>query len=144
MAVLHLETSMLINRQSDCILQGLGCILSDEMGLGKTIQTLAALSKISTETSYSHLIICPLSLMNQWKEEVERYFDNMSCTVLMGDQEERKEIIKKVYFDRIYNEQYIASPTTLLIVSYQTIMTEIKFFKTREWGVVVVDEAMRY
>lgn len=74
------------------------------MGLGKTIQTLAALSKISTETSYSHLIICPLSLMNQWKEEVERYFDNMSCTVLMGDQEERKETIKKVYFDRIYNE----------------------------------------
>ena len=98
MVVLHLETSMLIDRQSDCISQGLGCILSDEMGLGKTIQTLAALSKISTETSYSHLIICPLSLLNQWKEEVERYFDNMSCTVLMGDQEERKETIKKVYF----------------------------------------------
>jgi len=50
--------------------QGLGGVLADEMGLGKTFEIMGLLSKMKGKT----LVICPLSLLEQWKSEL---FNNM-------------------------------------------------------------------
>lgn len=50
-----------------------GGILADEMGLGKTIQALALIihHKSTKPTFKTTLIVCPVSLMAQWKREIE-------------------------------------------------------------------------
>ena len=44
-------------------------ILADDMGLGKTIQSIAYLAYLMEEHSISgkHLIICPLTVCNNWQ-----------------------------------------------------------------------------
>ncbi|KAJ3519674.1 hypothetical protein NMY22_g13094 [Coprinellus aureogranulatus] len=56
-----------------------GGILADDMGLGKTIQTLTRIvdgrpHKSDKEEGWSAvtLVVCPLSVIDQWKSEVER------------------------------------------------------------------------
>ena len=56
-----------------------GGILADDMGLGKTIQTLTRIvegkpHKSDKEDGWSGttLVVCPLSVVDQWKAEVEK------------------------------------------------------------------------
>lgn len=77
-----------------------GGILADEMGLGKTISTLALIKSVpsdlhTTESSISEsayasnmsLIIVPMSLLSQWKEEFDSTNLNgkFRCLIYYGD-----------------------------------------------------------
>ena len=64
-----------------------GGILADDMGLGKTFSSLVGLKSISIyeqlkkgELEKSFLVIAPLSLLNNWKEEVSKFFINSPFT----------------------------------------------------------------
>lgn len=46
-----------------------GGLLADDMGLGKTIQALTLIAKSHVGPT---LVVCPLSLLYQWKEEAEK------------------------------------------------------------------------
>lgn len=52
-----------------------GGFLCDEMGLGKTIQTIATMLTNGGKT----LIVCPRSVVAQWKSEIERFSDLTTC-----------------------------------------------------------------
>ncbi|RYY86484.1 MAG: ATP-dependent helicase, partial [Chitinophagaceae bacterium] len=53
---------------------GAGACLADDMGLGKTLQTIAFLcSRIEAGTSCQQLIVCPASLVYNWKQEWSRF-----------------------------------------------------------------------
>ncbi|OBS74727.1 hypothetical protein A6R68_14730 [Neotoma lepida] len=76
-----------------------GCILGDEMGLGKTCQvrccgTIALLlylvGRLNDEGPF--LILCPLSVLSNWKEEMERFAPGLSCVTYVGDKEERAHL----------------------------------------------------
>ncbi|XP_048669830.1 chromodomain-helicase-DNA-binding protein 1-like isoform X9 [Marmota marmota marmota] len=71
-----------------------GCILGDEMGLGKTCQTIALLiyltGRLNDEGPF--LILSPLSVLNNWKEEMERFAPGLSCVTYAGDKEERAHL----------------------------------------------------
>lgn len=75
-----------------------GGILADEMGLGKTILTLALIHSVPYElgsltegyrrfADKSTLIVVPMSLLSQWKNEFNRSNNNSnhSCYVYYGD-----------------------------------------------------------
>jgi hypothetical protein len=51
---------------------GKGAILADQMGLGKTIQALAAARSLQCEyPNCPIIVICPVSLMGNWRKEAE-------------------------------------------------------------------------
>jgi DNA repair protein RAD5 len=55
----------------ECEIRQRGGILADVMGLGKTVETLALI--ISDNLHTSNLIICPKSLLFQWKSEALKH-----------------------------------------------------------------------
>jgi SNF2 family DNA or RNA helicase len=55
-----------------------GCLLADDMGLGKTLQALSFISwikKINTNNQNKILIIAPVVLLENWKNEYARFME---------------------------------------------------------------------
>ena len=68
-------------------------ILADEMGLGKTLQTLAWIQLGRSDESHQGkpaLIICPTSLVENWKEEAARFTPNLKTLILHGSERHRR------------------------------------------------------
>lgn len=70
----------------------LGGILADEMGLGKTLQALALLSALYAEgaTRGNHatcpsLVVCPASLLENWRREALRFAPDLRLFVHHGE-----------------------------------------------------------
>jgi hypothetical protein len=63
----------------------LGGILADDMGLGKTLQTLAWLAWLKEQNKKNHkpsLVICPASVLHNWRREAERFTPDLKVLVL--------------------------------------------------------------
>jgi len=107
-----------------------GAIIADEMGLGKTIQAIGtALAKKEIFGFERTLIICPASIKEQWKIEIER-FTNEKATVIEGIPEERE----KVYTDC---QDYF------LILNYETVLRDDKLINKYNTNFIILDEAQR-
>ncbi|MCY4523907.1 MAG: DEAD/DEAH box helicase, partial [Halobacteriovoraceae bacterium] len=52
----------------------LGACLADDMGLGKTLQTIGLIESIYSKIK-KILVICPVSLLINWKNEIEKFSD---------------------------------------------------------------------
>ena len=61
------------------------------MGLGKTLQTIAALlaRRQEGESTFPDLIICPTSLLYNWKKEFERFAPELSVCLVTGTATQR-------------------------------------------------------
>ena len=107
---------------------GFGGVLADDMGLGKTLQTISLLNEIYQENrDFSALIIVPSSLLYNWKEEIIK-FTGISPTLIEGMAAQRKEIISK-------------KSRGFMITTYQALRNDIEEYKSRDFDVVVLDEA---
>jgi hypothetical protein len=63
----------------------LGGILADDMGLGKTLQTLAWLAWLKERNNKNpkpSLVICPASVLHNWRREANRFTPGMKVLVL--------------------------------------------------------------
>ncbi len=63
----------------------LGGILADDMGLGKTLQTLTWLAWLKGRNGRSHkpaLVICPASVLHNWRRESEKFTPHLKVLVL--------------------------------------------------------------
>ncbi|XP_063112832.1 chromodomain-helicase-DNA-binding protein 1-like isoform X2 [Cavia porcellus] len=113
-----------------------GCILGDEMGLGKTCQTIALFiylaGRLNDEGPF--LILCPLSVLSNWKEEMQRCAPGLSCVTYAGDKEERAHLQQDLTED---------SPFHVLLTTYEICLKDALFLKSFSWSVLVVDEAHR-
>ena len=54
--------------------KGRGCIIGDEMGLGKTLQSISLILYLlkGKKCKGPVLVVCPLSVLNNWEEELCR------------------------------------------------------------------------
>ena len=79
------------------LLSGERALLADEMGLGKTLQMLALLAagKEAGEVRPS-LVVCPASLVYNWKEECSRFTPALSAQTLDGTLSQRKAMLKEI------------------------------------------------
>ncbi|XP_006132936.2 chromodomain-helicase-DNA-binding protein 1-like isoform X1 [Pelodiscus sinensis] len=112
-----------------------GCILGDEMGLGKTCQTIALLVYLTGKLNKRpFLILCPLSVLSNWKEELERFAPGLSYVAYAGDKEERA----KLQWDLKAHSHF-----HVLLTTYEICLKDGAFLKSFNWAALVVDEAHR-
>lgn len=104
---------------------GAGACLADDMGLGKTIQVLTfILSKADEGPS---LVVAPTTVCQNWLEQCQRFTPSLK-TVVFG-QGNRQETLAQM------------GPSSLLVVSYGLLQSEIEAFQKVRWRIVVLDEA---
>ncbi|XP_063481978.1 chromodomain-helicase-DNA-binding protein 1-like isoform X3 [Symphalangus syndactylus] len=113
-----------------------GCILGDEMGLGKTCQTIAFFiylaGRLNDEGPF--LILCPLSVLSNWKEEMQRFAPGLSCVTYAGNKEERACLQQDLKQESRFH---------VLLTTYEICLKDASFLKSFPWSVLVVDEAHR-
>ena len=105
-------------------------IIADEMGLGKTLQAITtALLKRKIFGIDKTLIVCPSSLKNQWKLEIEKFTDERAL-VISGSRKNRINA-------------YLEDHSFFKITNYEALMRDIG--TVVEWApnFVVLDEAQR-
>lgn len=105
-------------------------IIADDMGLGKTLQAITtAIMKKKLFGFTRTLIICPASLKDQWKLEIEKFSDE-KAEVVAGKPEERER-------------QYRDSEAFFLIINYETVLRDREAINSSEPDFIVLDEAQR-
>ncbi|KAG5416992.1 RAD5 [Candida metapsilosis] len=106
-----------------------GGILADEMGLGKTIATLALINSVPYDSSpveenryasKTTLIVVPMSLLTQWKEEFEKANNNDKhiCRLYYGDETENDLSLS------LCNLRQNSKIPIVVITTYGTILNE--------------------
>ncbi|XP_062451236.1 chromodomain-helicase-DNA-binding protein 1-like isoform X2 [Rhea pennata] len=113
-----------------------GCILGDEMGLGKTCQTISLLTYLAQKLTNkeSFLILCPLSVLSNWKEELERFAPGLSFVTYVGNKEERAKLQGNLKGQSNFH---------VLLTTYEICLKDAVFLKCFKWAALVVDEAHR-
>jgi SNF2 family DNA or RNA helicase len=108
---------------------GLGGCLADDMGLGKTATTLAHL----LERPGPHLVICPLSVVRNWRTESERFTPKLDVRIHHGPSRHRA---------RDDDELFSSDPEReLVITTYGLLPRDIEHLAAIDWSTVVLDEA---
>ena len=107
-----------------------GGILADDMGLGKTLQVIAVLlaHKLTTPGETS-LVVCPASLVYNWREEFARFAPDLSVGIIAGPQQVRSELLAE------WNAKDV------LITSYDLLKRDIAEYEDMEFAYQVIDEA---
>ncbi|KAL5994539.1 hypothetical protein ACLOJK_024592 [Asimina triloba] len=139
-----------------------GGILADAMGLGKTIMTIALILKrpgwenadepknkgrnegYDSERGAQHtttvtggtLVVCPMSLLGQWNDELEAHSEQGAISVLVhygGDRTSNPTMLSKY--------DVVLTTYGVLTASYKNGLGNDSIFHKVEWYRVVLDEA---
>lgn len=107
----------------------LGGVLADEMGLGKTVQALAhlAIEKGAGRLDRPALLVCPTSLVPNWRAEAERFAPALRVLPLHGPT--RKERFGEI------------AGSDLVVTTYPLLSRDEAALTAHEWSVAVLDEA---
>ena len=65
------------------------------MGLGKTLQTIAFLLSKTQEVSGQYLIVCPSSVLYNWRHEFKKFAPELKTVLIAGSIEEREAAIEE-------------------------------------------------
>jgi superfamily II DNA or RNA helicase len=105
----------------------LGGELADEMGLGKTLQALALLCAVQAGGAGASLVVCPASLVENWRREAARFAPHLRVFVHHGDR-------------RLADTGQMAG-WDLVITSYGTLTRDRDLFASMDFECIVGDEA---
>jgi SNF2 family DNA or RNA helicase len=110
---------------------GLGACLADDMGLGKTIQALALLIRErAAGVDRSVLLVCPTSVVGNWRKEAERFAPGLPVLVHHGVARTRgPEFLEE------------AGRHALVISSYALVHRDIGVLRDVPWSGIILDEA---
>lgn len=149
-----------------------GGLLADDMGLGKTFMALVALSSYMGETKKNnekgkpHLIVAPLSLIENWLDEIDQTFHGIPFADikvlqsgkdlkdfrLTGMGSEIKQNLEELTdgedglryslkIGKVYGNDRLDQPNRLVLTTYD-VMRDYQFSLSRvDWGFVAFDEA---
>lgn len=108
---------------------GFGGILADDMGLGKTIQTLAHLLRLKANQQLTGpaLLVCPTSLISNWRSEAHKFSPSLNVMVLHGQDRHR-------YFEQLPQQD-------LVITTYGLVARDIELLQQQQFSLAILDEA---
>lgn len=107
---------------------GAGACLADDMGLGKTLQTICFLAYQSAQQKNAkHLVVCPSSLIYNWKQELEKFAPHLNVLVYHGAGRDAT-LLDSASHD-------------VIITSYGTIRVDAEQFNAVYFTTVVLDES---
>jgi superfamily II DNA or RNA helicase len=109
----------------------LGGILADDMGLGKTLQTLtwlAWLKERNTKNPKPSLVICPASVLHNWRREAERFTPNMKVLVLESGAA-RHNLRKQI------------PQNDIIVTNYALLRRDLEELQKFSFRAVILDEA---
>jgi superfamily II DNA or RNA helicase len=108
---------------------GLGGVLADEMGLGKTLQALALVTALHRvgRTGSPSLVVCPASLVENWRRESARFAPSLRVLVHHGGERD--------------SERAALERADLVVTSYGTLARDREMLEAVSWRVLIADEA---
>ncbi|WP_208589574.1 DEAD/DEAH box helicase [Gracilibacillus suaedae] len=116
-------------------IHGFGGILADDMGLGKSLQSIAfILSELPTirKKKLPILIVCPSSLMYNWRSEIKKFAPDIQVTIVDGNRTKRSQ------------KRTMALEVDVVITSYQLLRMDIDWYKKQAFHTVFFDEAQAF
>lgn len=131
-----------------------GALLADDMGLGKTIQLLTFVTWFleSTEASQPVLIVAPVSLLDNWERELQRFFitDNLKVLKLYGNalaelkykKNEIPDEIKSRGISNLLKATWL-SDYKIVLTTYETLRDQEFSLARKKWGIMICDEAQK-
>ncbi len=114
---------------------GLGCCLADDMGLGKTIQLIChilCMIKRNPADCRGILLICPMSVVGNWKREFLRFAPSVHVVVHHGND--------RAQCDEDWAKN-LEIPGTVVITTYGLIHRNADFLYAHRWSMIALDEA---
>ncbi|MBI5273118.1 MAG: DEAD/DEAH box helicase family protein [Chlamydiia bacterium] len=105
-------------------------ILADDMGLGKTLQAISAITQMHNNNKQARsLIVCPTSLLYNWKEEIHKFNPKLKTLVVDGVPSQRKKLLAKL-------EEY-----DVTITSYTLLQKDVEIYCQNSFHYAILDEA---
>lgn len=108
-------------------------LLGDDMGTGKTVQTSVAMRILfQTGKARTALVVCPLSVIPNWRRELEKWSGNLAVNVVRGDKQRRKDLWRQ--------------PAHVWLTTYETLRNDLDDVMTQRnggFGLIIIDEAQR-
>lgn len=126
-----------------------GCIMADEMGLGKTLQCIALMWTLLRQGPRGHrtidkcIIVCPLSLVRNWANEIVKWLGPGVLTPLAVDGKSTKaaDLGQALLQWCVAQGRNIVRP--VLIISYETLRRNMDRLAGTEVGLLLADEGHR-
>ncbi len=109
----------------------LGGILADDMGLGKTLQTLTWLAWLKEQNKKNpkpSLVICPASVLHNWRREAEKFTPDMEVLVLESGAAR-------------HNLRRQIPEHDLIVTNYALLRRDLEEFHKFAFRAVILDEA---
>lgn len=115
-----------------------GCLIADDMGLGKTLQILYFIDWHSRQfrDHKPYLIVAPVSLLENWENEYERFFNAPRLQVLRLTSRDVPRHFNKEVIDKLQSAD-------IILTNYESLRTSQLNFCAVEFDVVVLDEAQK-
>ncbi len=131
-----------------------GALLADDMGLGKTIQLLTFMAAaIESEPGLApFLVVAPVSLLENWKEEIAKFFapGAMNVLTLYGPELASKRVSKAALDESLIEA---GSPKLLsngwrgsanvVLTTYETLRDLEFSLAAQRWSAMICDEAQK-
>ena len=112
---------------------GLGACLADDMGLGKTVQAIAMLlheRAEGIEEQRHALLVCPTSVVANWRREVERFAPSLRTLVHHGGSRHEGD----AFLQALQGHD-------IVITSYGTARRDAEVLQQVRWSDLILDEA---
>lgn len=131
-----------------------GALLADDMGLGKTIQLLAFMAAaVEHEPNLDpFLVVAPVSLLDNWKEEISKFFapGAMEVLTLYGPSLASKRVSKAALDDgllqagapKLLARGWLGSAQVVL-TTYETLRDLEFSLAAQRWSAMICDEAQK-
>lgn len=131
-----------------------GALLADDMGLGKTLQILTFIARcIEEEPNIDPiLIVAPVSLLENWQEEIDKFFKPQAMSVLMlyGNQLKDQKLDRSEIDPQLVREGLVKflvpnwlGNAKVVLTTYETLRDLELSLASQHWSIMVCDEAQK-